>query len=150
MDSYSYQTFTGVAMYSPKDAPEHSKPGNGKSYIKFDLDLTRSATTSPATLELIIMPDTNINDVGTHYNNEFRICCDDELISAGKCEANTKNRLIVNKKIKGLQRYDINFESEQDTFSLQQVCFLFLLFLSCFCLYICLFCLFCFIFSHLK
>ena len=122
MDSYSYQTFTGVAMYSPKDAPEHSKPGNGKSFIKFDLDLDRTETTSPATLELIIMPDTNINDVGTHYNNEFRICCDDELISAGKCDANLKNKLIVNKKIKGLQRFDINFESEQEEYHLDKVC----------------------------
>ena len=122
MDSYSYQTFTGVAMYSPKDAPEHSKPGNGHSYVKFDLDISRTETTSPATLELILMPDTNINDVGTHYNNEFRICCDDELISAGKCDASTKNRLIVNKKIKGLQRFDINFESGEESSPVDQVC----------------------------
>lgn len=115
MAPYSYQTFTGVAMYSPDDAPADSKPGEGKSFVKFDLQLLRSKTTSPASLELIVLPDTNIEDIGVRYNGDFRICCDDDLISAHKCKASDKNKLIVKDGITGLQTFDINFDSEQDS-----------------------------------
>ena len=98
----SYQTFSGVAMYSTKDAPSRGYPGNGESYVLFDLTIKRENSDIKGEIELIVIPDTNINDIGLHDDNGgLRLCCDNTLIESGKCSNDELNSLIIQKDIKG-------------------------------------------------
>eukprot|EP00484_Ammonia_sp_Unknown_P025635 CAMPEP_0197031360 /NCGR_PEP_ID=MMETSP1384-20130603/10389_1 /TAXON_ID=29189 /ORGANISM="Ammonia sp." /LENGTH=556 /DNA_ID=CAMNT_0042460877 /DNA_START=34 /DNA_END=1704 /DNA_ORIENTATION=- len=110
MKPFSYQTFSGVAMYSEKDAPSRSKPGNGHSYIEFDLELERSKADRDAFLELIVIPDININDIGVKKNGNLHLCCNVDLLNQYGCTEDHIGELIIPKNIRGLYREKIALE----------------------------------------
>ena len=107
MKPFSYQTFSGVAMYAAKDSPSKSKPGNGKSYIDFDLVLERDIVEQDAFIELIVIPDININDIGIKKNGNLHLCCNLELFGEYGCSEEHLGELIIPKQIKGLYRQKI-------------------------------------------
>lgn len=113
MHPFSYQTFSGVAMYSEKDAPSKSSPGNGHSYIQFDLTLERSIADRDAFIELIVIPDININDIGIKKSGNLHLCCNIDLFGQYGCSEEKIGQLIIPKNIRGLTREKINFEDGQ-------------------------------------
>ncbi len=99
------------AMYSAKDAPSRSLPGNGKSYIDFDLQLERDNTQgAPVFIELIVIPDININDIGVKEGGNLHLCCNPELFEKYGCSEKTIGELITPKPITGLYREKIPME----------------------------------------
>eukprot|EP01084_Bolivina_argentea_P093556 168255_1 len=104
MEPFSYQTFSGVAMYSAKDAPSRSSPGNGKAYIDFDLEFTRDNNDEDAFIELIVIPDININDIGLKQNGNLHLCCNVDLFDKYGCNEENIGTLIIPKTIEGLYR----------------------------------------------
>ena len=121
MKPFSYQTFSGVAMYSEKDAPSSSSPGNGHSYIDFDLKIERSIADSDAFIELIVIPDININDIGVKKSGNLHLCCNVDLFGQYGCDEDHIGELIIPKKIKGLFRKQIPFESSVSQIQFKQV-----------------------------
>jgi len=119
MKPFSYQTFSGVAMYSEKDAPSKSSPGNGHSYIEFDLTLRRNIADRDAFIELIVIPDININDIGIKKNGNLHLCCNIDLFGQYGCSEDTIGQLIIPKKIRGLTRKTINFENGESEYHLK-------------------------------
>jgi len=115
MKPFSYQTFSGVAMFSPSDAPATSSPGNGRSYIEFDLDIERDFVDKAAFIEVIVIPDINIDDIGfkDQKSGALHLCCSYELVGEHGCTDDTLGTLIIPKHIKGLYRKQIHFEEEQ-------------------------------------
>merc|ERR1719384_1679900 len=114
MKPFSYQTFSGVAMYAESDAPSRSGPGNGKSYIDFDLTLRRDIVDRDAFLELIVIPDVNIDDIGYKEDGELQLCCNVDLIGRYDCNEDSLGQLMIPKDIKGLFRQKIPFEDGAD------------------------------------
>lgn len=117
---YSYQTFSGVAMFAPKDAPSKESPGNGDSYVLFDLIVTREKSEDIGEVQLIVIPDTNINDIGLHYDNELHLCCNEELIEENKCKQEELNTLIISKNVKGSWIYHIKFNQNEKIKKIKQ------------------------------
>jgi len=114
MAPFSYQTFSGVAMYSAKDAPSRSGPGNGKSYIDFDLYFERDTTERDAFVELIVIPDVNIDDIGFKEGGELHLCCNAELIGQYDCDEGKVGQLMIPKDIKGLHREKVPLEGASE------------------------------------
>jgi len=97
-------------MYAASDAPSRSGPGNGKSYIDFDLTLRRDIVDRDAFLELIVIPDVNIDDIGYKEDGELHLCCNVDLIGRYDCNEDSLGQLMIPKDIKGLFRQKIPFE----------------------------------------
>eukprot|EP01083_Nonionella_stella_P080657 221726_1 len=107
MKPFSYQTFSGVAMYSAKESPSRSSPGNGQSYIDFDLTVVRDIVDRDAFIELIVIPDININDIGIKKNGNLHLCCNIELFGEYGCDESHVGELIIPKAIRGLYRQKV-------------------------------------------
>jgi len=100
-------------MYSAADAPSRSGPGNGKSYIDFDLYIRRDIVERDAFLELIVIPDVNIEDIGYKEGGELHLCCNVELIGQRDCTEDRLGQLMIPKDIKGLHRQKIPLEGAE-------------------------------------
>lgn len=100
-------------MYSKHDAPSTSSPGNGHPSIAFDLHVYRGYSEQSAAIQLIIIPDINIDDIGIKRDGQLHLCCTQELIDSHDCT--TIGKLIVNKDIPGMHTKEIQFEESQDS-----------------------------------
>eukprot|EP01084_Bolivina_argentea_P314871 545419_1 len=98
---FSYQTFSSYSM----------DYNNGNSYIDFDLQLERDNTQGgPVFIELIVIPDININDIGIKEGGNLHLCCNPELLAKYGWSENTIGELIIPKPITGLSREHIPME----------------------------------------
>ena len=111
-------------MYAAEDAPSHR--GDGESYIDFDLFIRRDIAVRDAFVELIVIPDVNIDDFG--FIDEFgykegsldgngythHLCCNVHLIGQYDCNEEHLGQLLIPKDIKGLYRQKIPLEGESD------------------------------------
>eukprot|EP01083_Nonionella_stella_P051391 136423_1 len=98
---FSYQTFSSYSM----------DYNNGNSYIDFDLQLERDNTQGgPVFIELIVIPDININDIGIKEGGNLHLCCNPELFEKYGCSEKTIGELIIPKSITRLYREQIPME----------------------------------------
>ncbi|ETO30755.1 hypothetical protein RFI_06363 [Reticulomyxa filosa] len=73
-----------------------------------------------SSIELIVIPDSNMGDIGVEFKNELHICCNLQMVTAKKCDQEDLDRLILKKDVPGLYRYEIAFEKgEKDTNEIQ-------------------------------
>ena len=98
---FSYQTFSGVAMYSKQDISSNIE--NSESYILLDLEISRNTYDLDGEIELIIIPDTNINDIGIRNEYDYlHLCCTQTMIYKNNCKPDEIDSLMINKDIKGI------------------------------------------------
>ncbi|ETO03927.1 hypothetical protein RFI_33475, partial [Reticulomyxa filosa] len=81
-------------------------------FITYKVDVHREQSAQPSSVELVVVPDSNIDDIGIEYKDELHICCTQQLVEAGKCNKEDLDRLILKKDVSGLYRYDITFDQD--------------------------------------
>lgn len=85
-------------------------------YVLFYIvDFTREETNQASSIELIVIPDTNIDDIGVNVGGELHICCTDDLIAEQVCNEAFKDKLIIKDNIEGISREDIVFDENEGT-----------------------------------
>jgi len=118
----SYRSLTGMAMYSPEDAPASNDPGNGKSQIKADLTFTRDRAKMKAVVELLVIPDKDMEGVGAWVDNTNYFCCTRDIFkrAEGCREENQLDKLIITPQLlrKGFDKdsyHMVEFAAEEKT-----------------------------------
>jgi len=118
----SYRSLTGMAMYSPKDAPSKSAPGNGKSYIEASFTFTRENSRDAGTAQILVIPDKDLSSVGTFVEKRNFFCCTSDILNhAEGCRKDEDlNKLIVSNELKdkgyGPENYKIvEFGANENT-----------------------------------
>jgi len=109
MESFSYRTLNGMAMYTPEKAPRSGPPGNGRSYIEFkDFQVDRTENQGrleAASIQIIVLPDQDINSIGLESFGQNLFCCTPSIMKQGEhkeCQDDSQ----VNKLISTLSSYD--------------------------------------------
>jgi len=78
-----------VAMYSPEDAPSKSSPGDGNSFVNFELQFTRTVTedTVQGTTHIsgLLFLSEEGDAVGIMSGYKRHICCSQQIKREGKC-----------------------------------------------------------------
>jgi len=112
MESFSYRTLNGMAMYKPDDAPVSGPPGNGQSFIEFkDFQIHRTDVREEfeeASIQLIVLPDYDVASVGIDRLGQNFFCCTPTILQTKQykeCMEETQ----LNKLISTLSSYQ-NFE----------------------------------------
>ena len=67
----SYRSLTGMAMYSPEDAPASGPPGTGKTSISADLTFKRDNKKMKGQVQLLVIPDKDMDGVTTKFCFHF-------------------------------------------------------------------------------
>jgi len=98
----SYRSLTGMAMYSPEDAPSSGAPGNGDSTITADLTFKRDRAANDASVQVLVIPDKDMEGVGSWVDSTNYFCCTVDIL--GKAEGCKENKhldkLIITDSLK--------------------------------------------------
>lgn len=111
LDSYSYRTLNGLAMYTPKDSPTRDNPGNGESFIEFKnfrvrrTDNHNNGAFQEATIQLVVIPDFNVDSVGVSGHGQDLFCCTESILETGLYNQ-CKDGSQLYKLISTLRAYD--------------------------------------------
>ncbi|ETO20497.1 hypothetical protein RFI_16720, partial [Reticulomyxa filosa] len=73
----------------------------------------------PALLEFLVIPDSDVDNIGIIYQNNLYVCCTRELVTSRQCEKEDIDRLILRKDIPGIYRYEVNFKKDQKNASIE-------------------------------
>jgi len=116
----SYRSLTGMAMYSPKDAPASGPPGTGKTSISADLSFKRDNTKLKAQVQLLVIPDKDMDGVGAWVDSTNYFCCTSDILkrAEGCREESQLNKLIITDRLKRKGFTDdnyhmVDFEADQ-------------------------------------
>ncbi|GAB5354617.1 hypothetical protein AAMO2058_000134300 [Amorphochlora amoebiformis] len=94
-------------MYSPRESPSHSSPGNGKAYIDVELVLRRhnssklAAYTTEGEIEFAVIHSAEKLNISYSDGEQKYFCCVAELEAKGEtklCNKETLNTLIIRNK----------------------------------------------------
>jgi len=98
----SYRSLTGMAMFSPEDAPAKGSPGSGESFVQADFDFTRTNSKSEGVAQIAILPDKDLSNVGTLIEGRNFFCCTPEIKNrADGCRTDDDlHKLIVSHELK--------------------------------------------------
>jgi len=98
----SYRSLTGMAMYAPEDAPSTGEPGTGETTIKADLTFHRDRAHNVASVELLVIPDKDMEGVGAWVDSTNYFCCTRDIFNkADGCrEDKHLHKLIITGELK--------------------------------------------------
>jgi len=98
----SYRSLTGMAMYGPDSSPAAGPPGNGDSYIQAQFQFTRQNSNKAGTAQLAVLPDKDLENVGTLIEGRNFFCCTSEILNRAEgCRSKQDlNKLIVGHQLK--------------------------------------------------
>eukprot|EP01084_Bolivina_argentea_P271554 462113_1 len=102
---FSYQTFGGYSM----------DYNDATSYINFDLTLKHSLSDKNVFVELIVIPNSNMNDIGFKKSGYLHLCCNVDLFGMYGCNEDNIDTLIIPKQLNGLYRHKIIFNQSELT-----------------------------------
>jgi len=107
----SYRSLTGMAMYSPEDSPSAGAPGNGEASITANLKFRRGNTKMQGNLQLLVIPDKDMEAVGAWVDSTNYFCCTSDVLNrADGCrEESQLNKLIITDRLKQKGFTDDNY-----------------------------------------
>lgn len=116
----SYRSLTGMAMYDADTAPASGDPGNGRSYINARFTFTRENSHDEGTAQVIVIPDRDLNAIGTYVENRNFFCCTEDILNRAEgCRTDEHlNKLIVSHELTakgyGPKNYKVvNFKADE-------------------------------------
>eukprot|EP00494_Astrolonche_serrata_P025563 UN25824 len=82
----SYRSLTGMAMYAKDDAPTSGPPGDGESYISANFKFTREDSTETGFAQVLILPDKDLESIGTMVEDRKFFCCTQDTFNHNGCD----------------------------------------------------------------